>query len=423
MTSWDALNERPHDTDWSVQIRDVHGFTARLGLRLEAAVRWLSDGIANVLVPSPRRPAELDFEVAAVFRQVFQLFLKTLDQQRSPEWAELATVRNNAGVRAAEGFELRTVFWAQHMQARAIWRAVCDDDQLSRDELHAVGDHLHRFMSHVLEAVSMGRAEGLLPDNQSGAQAVTSAILDGIPARALAAQFGIVLEDEYLVLAVHLGRHPDETLDDEAYRIQAGGRKARRVLARMARLFDSPPLSDIRAEGGVVLVSQRTTEPWPRLPWDRWSESLADAAGAPVWSVLMPATRLEDVPSAVAEAVEALRAVVTLGRPPALYYTKDIAFDVLLWRAAADDPGVGAVVAEVASEPELVETFTAYFDHDGDRRATAAALYVHPNTVDNRLAKIVTLTGLDPRTSQGLLRLHIALTMHRLRSCEGQDER
>lgn len=65
-------------------------------------------------------------------------------------------------------------------------------------------------------------------------------------------------------------------------------------------------------------------------------------------------------------------------------------------------------------DSSLLETLDAYFAADFDRRATARALNVHPNTVDNRLARVSALIGADLRASRGILLVGAALTARRL---------
>jgi DNA-binding PucR family transcriptional regulator len=55
----------------------------------------------------------------------------------------------------------------------------------------------------------------------------------------------------------------------------------------------------------------------------------------------------------------------------------------------------------VAGRPELLETLRTHLAHQQDRRATAAALGLHPNTVDNRLARIGEQTGIDLAAPRG----------------------
>ncbi|MEO6204210.1 MAG: helix-turn-helix domain-containing protein, partial [Mycobacteriales bacterium] len=65
--------------------------------------------------------------------------------------------------------------------------------------------------------------------------------------------------------------------------------------------------------------------------------------------------------------------------------------------------------------PDLCQTLEAYLDNDLNRRGTAAALHIHPNTLDYRLKRIVDLTELDPSSTKGLQLLAGAVAVRRLR--------
>jgi len=54
-----------------------------------------------------------------------------------------------------------------------------------------------------------------------------------------------------------------------------------------------------------------------------------------------------------------------------------------------------------AREPELVRTLDLLIERDFDRGATAAALPVHRNTLNNRLHRIRAVTGLDIGSTEG----------------------
>ncbi|HYH30321.1 MAG TPA: helix-turn-helix domain-containing protein [Pseudonocardia sp.] len=58
---------------------------------------------------------------------------------------------------------------------------------------------------------------------------------------------------------------------------------------------------------------------------------------------------------------------------------------------------------------ELEATLRAFLDHDGQWNATAAALYVHVNTLRNRLARIAELTGRDVARTADRVELFLAL--------------
>ena len=63
---------------------------------------------------------------------------------------------------------------------------------------------------------------------------------------------------------------------------------------------------------------------------------------------------------------------------------------------------------------DLVETLAAFVRSDCDRRATAATLHVHPNTVDYRLGRVEELTGLNLSRPGDLLLVTLALTQREL---------
>lgn len=63
---------------------------------------------------------------------------------------------------------------------------------------------------------------------------------------------------------------------------------------------------------------------------------------------------------------------------------------------------------------ELLHTARVLLDHDLDRRAAAAALHLHPNTVAQRVRRLEELTGLSLSRPADLLSLTAALTVARI---------
>ncbi|MFF0575120.1 PucR family transcriptional regulator [Streptosporangium saharense] len=62
---------------------------------------------------------------------------------------------------------------------------------------------------------------------------------------------------------------------------------------------------------------------------------------------------------------------------------------------------------------QLETTLRAFLDHDGHWAKTAAALYVHVNTLRNRLTRVTELTGRDVGTTPGRVDLFLALQADR----------
>lgn len=66
-------------------------------------------------------------------------------------------------------------------------------------------------------------------------------------------------------------------------------------------------------------------------------------------------------------------------------------------------------LADEDGKSHLMETLRVYFDHDGSLQSTADHMYVHVNTVRNRLARIKTLSRRDPASMRESFDLLIAL--------------
>ena len=116
-----------------------------------------------------------------------------------------------------------------------------------------------------------------------------------------------------------------------------------------------------------------------------------------------------EVPTAVARTVEIVDLARATGRPAGLYRLDDVLLDYQLSRPSAALPALAARLEPLAEKPELLSTLRTYLGLDRDRRATANALHVHPNTVDYRLRRIKDLTGLSAHRTEDVGELHASL--------------
>jgi sugar diacid utilization regulator len=73
-----------------------------------------------------------------------------------------------------------------------------------------------------------------------------------------------------------------------------------------------------------------------------------------------------------------------------------------------------AIDYDHARSTELLRTARVLLDHDLDRRAAAAVLHLHPNTVQQRIRRLEDLTGLRVSRPRDLVRLTAALTVARI---------
>ncbi len=127
-----------------------------------------------------------------------------------------------------------------------------------------------------------------------------------------------------------------------------------------------------------------------------------------------------------AEAQQALLGTVVLKGKPAVLAYEDLGAYKYLLRVAVDggirDTTVDAVskLAEYDTQrgAQLVATLEEFLRRHGSISATSEALYVHPNTLRQRLRRIGELSGLDLRRDDWLL-IEIAVKMVKLQQALG----
>jgi GAF domain-containing protein len=127
-----------------------------------------------------------------------------------------------------------------------------------------------------------------------------------------------------------------------------------------------------------------------------------------------------------AEARQALLGSVVLGGTPTVLTYEDLGAYKYLLRVAVDggirDATVDAVsrLAEYDAQrgAQLVATLEEFLRRHGSISATSEALYVHPNTLRQRLRRIGELSGLDLRRDDWLM-IEIAVKMVKLQAALG----
>jgi GAF domain-containing protein len=144
-----------------------------------------------------------------------------------------------------------------------------------------------------------------------------------------------------------------------------------------------------------------------------------------VVGVSNPGTGAEGVAAALAEARQAARAAPVVTDRPAVVTFDGLGPYKYLLRVQADegvrDRHADALRRLVAydrrRQAELCRTLEEYLARRGNISATAQALYVHPNTLRQRLRRIEEITGLDVREGEWLM-IEIALKLLRLEELE-----
>ncbi|MFA9444476.1 PucR family transcriptional regulator [Egicoccus sp. AB-alg6-2] len=139
---------------------------------------------------------------------------------------------------------------------------------------------------------------------------------------------------------------------------------------------------------------------------------------APLAPRLTVGRSVADLASAGASCRQALAAMQTVRRSAASEHV--VAYDAVLLDvlATADEEAAAALVDRylrpLAGRPHLTETVEALARCDLSISRTAEMLYVHPNTVLYRLARVRDLTGADPRRALDLFAFVAAIRANRV---------
>ena len=362
---------------------------------------------------------QLDGEILEITAANLRLFFTTLREGRALTHDELSEMRTSAARRAEERVPLDAVLTAYHVGGRIGWQALVDEARPDETAaLVAAGARVLHFVQQVTAAVAAAYLEEqqtIYGEERDARRSLASALLAGEPADALATRLGNHLATAYLVVAIRLDAHADES-DPGVGGAVAARRKVRRVQQALDETAGEPVLSMLETTGGAALLPQPdatgAVDPADRLP--TLAKELAAAAGTEVLVGGAVATSRPDVPRAWAQAQDVVRLARRLDRAPGGYTLHDVLLEYQLTRPSDALSALAGLLDPLDRNPDLPRTLETYLAHDLDRRSTAAALHVHPNTLDYRLRRIVDLTGLDPSTSRGLQLLGAALAARRL---------
>ena len=399
-----------------------------LYIRVERQVPKLARAMIDAFVKEiplysflPRE--QLEGEILAITTSNLRLFFAALREGRDLSSEELGDVRTSAVRRAEERVPLDAVLTAYHVGGRIGWQALVDNAMPEEtDAVIAAGARVLLYVQQVTAAVAAAYLEeqqAIYGEERDARRALASALLAGEAADSLAARLGVRIAPGYLVVALHLDEHPDESERGVGGAI-AARRKVRRVQSTLDDWAAEPVLSLIEPSGGTALLpvgSDSTADVDAVL--SEVVARLSVAAGSQVLAGGAVAVGVNDVVRAGRQAHDIVRLARQLGRPPGGYLLKDVLLEYQLTRPSDAHASLSGLLDPLDRNPDLPHTLEVYLEHDLDRRRTAAALHVHPNTLDYRLRRIVELTGLDPATSRGLQLLGAALAARRLAGLDG----
>ncbi|WP_460777464.1 helix-turn-helix domain-containing protein [Nocardiopsis nanhaiensis] len=146
------------------------------------------------------------------------------------------------------------------------------------------------------------------------------------------------------------------------------------------------------------------------------------ATGEPVLTVGSVVDSFSALPAVLTESWECAAFLPALGLNRGAYQVEDYAPYLAMFgtdggRARAFvDRMIGPVIEwDALHHTDLTGTITALAENSGSVTRTARALYVHPNTVKQRLERVNILLGTGWRSADTMFRVTVATRLHRLR--------
>ncbi|CAH0226651.1 hypothetical protein SRABI76_02646 [Microbacterium oxydans] len=362
--------------------------------------------IAAIALTNPEQHGTGEASLAADIRWAVERGLRAAVSSLSGTVVDDELMLASAGRRFEEGSSFASVIVAYHRGVAVIWdelesQSTVEDADALRECARRLFLHLERISGAL--AMSYERAWTVSHLGERDARfAIFTALTQGGDPEREARRSGRSLAPGYGVLVVRLrktsGTTPGDVRDHRA---------TQRLRTAIESAGGPDVLAVLGAAGGTALLPMTSAR--ETLPEVRRTLEAAfgdDCTGAWV-EALVP-----DVGEALRVAEELIDIALVIREAGRVYTLDDL---VLEYQSARPGPGrelLAGALEHVGDE--LLATIDAYLTSGGDRRATAAQLQVHPNTVDYRLGRVAALTGLDATAPEGSARLRAARVAHRL---------
>src|SRR3954468_16026146 len=179
------------------------------------ARKMIETFVAEIPLYSLLPREQLEGEILSITEQNLRLFFRALRSGESLTSAELNEVRLSAARRAEERAPLDAVLTAYHVGARIGWLALVEEHTPDEvDALLAAGARVLAYTQQVTAAVAaayLDEKQTIFGEERDAARLLASALLSGEPAEALATRLGVAIAPAYVVVALRMTPHPDES--------------------------------------------------------------------------------------------------------------------------------------------------------------------------------------------------------------------
>jgi len=345
-------------------------------------------------------------------------FIRAMRAGRGPSSEELTMIRESASRRAREGVPLSALLAAYRTGAQIAWaeaRVIIGDDH---QRLAAGLDFATAVMSWIDEASGaaaqayLSEYERLTSDRETSRRDFLDGVLGGeltteeILARGEA--LGLDIAVPYGVAIIAFAQHgADETLL----------RNGQHRLRAMAAELPNADRSLVVARGDeLVLIFPAEGEADSMAPHlvsfiERASGVIGTGLSAGLGRARESITELS---GSYREASIALAAARAGSSSPLAVYGEVLIEELILRERAVARRLARTILEPLDPHPDLLATLVSYMEHGPSLPAVAKRLYLHPNTVAYRLARVKELTGRDPKSPAGVAELFLALRASQL---------
>ncbi|MFC8230137.1 helix-turn-helix domain-containing protein [Streptomyces sp. NPDC057287] len=323
-------------------------------------------------------------DVSGHTRALLAAATRAVAARRGPTEAELSFVSELGTARALQGVPIEAVLSAIHVAERAIWsraREAAAEEGVSAglllDARELYDDWSEAVRARLITAHRMTELARALPAANRDAALLRRLLAGGSAAALAAAEAGLTGTDGLWVLLARPGDTLPATAVDRAPSDRAPGDRAPALLALVDGLLTG------------VLTRAPGSAPVP-------GGAVAGVAGPAGPEELAAARRL---------ALAALTAAEAAGRTGPVHIADVASLSAVLDRAdlssALADHHRPALAALGSTARAVARAVGTWLETDRDVTAAAAALFVHPNTIRNRVQRFTQVTGIDPHTTFG----------------------
>jgi hypothetical protein len=370
-------------------------------------------------IPSYRALPDVTLDqIREVNRANVRGFIRSMRAGRGPSNEELSMIRESASRRAREGVPLSALLAAYRTGAQIAWaeaRVIIGDDH---ERLAAGLDFATAVMNWIDEASGaaaqayLSEYERLASDRETSRRDFLDGVLGGeltteeILARGEA--LGLEIAVPYGVAIIAFAEHGS----DEAL-LRNGQHRLRAMAAELPNADRS--LVVTRGDEMVLIFPAEGETDGMASHLTSFIERAGAGLGVGLSSGLGRAREsITELSGSYREASIALAAARAGSSTPLAVYGEVLMEELILRERGVARRLAQTILEPLDQHPDLLSTLVAYMVHGPSLPAVAKGLYLHPNTVAYRLARVKELTGRDPKTPAGVAELFLALRASQL---------